>query len=88
MPMEDVYLENSDGSSLKEMLTPCNSEDDCIEVKNQFSYLKIFKDVSGNGPRLKIILMSSGEIKYVDPFTLEILLRIPDSIVKNFVVEP
>lgn len=85
--MEDIFSDLSDGNLVKEILAQCDHEKECIDIKNQFSHIKIFKDLSGNGPRLKIVLVSSGKVKYVDPFTLEILLRIPDSVIKDFAVE-
>jgi hypothetical protein len=56
-----------------------------IQIRNEFSNVKISIDFNGNGPRFKIECLASGMVKYIDPLTLEFLLKIPDNIIEKFI---
>ncbi|WP_338603123.1 hypothetical protein V6M85_03680 [Sulfolobus tengchongensis] len=56
-----------------------------LEIRNEFSNIRISIDLNGNGPRFKIECLTSGVVKYVDPLTMEILMRIPDNILEKYI---
>lgn len=44
-----------------------------MQLTSEFASVEIALDVSGNGPRLKITDLRSGQIGYLDPLELETL---------------
>ncbi|QGA68990.1 hypothetical protein [Sulfolobus sp. E11-6] len=56
-----------------------------LEIKNEFSKVRISIDFSGNSPRFKVECFTSGITRYIDPLTMEILMQIPDNILERYI---
>ncbi len=49
-----------------------------MELTSEFASVKVTLDHDGNGPRLKIVDLKTGQVGFLDPLELETLAWLPE----------
>ena len=49
-----------------------------MELRSEFASVEVTLDHDGNGPRLKIVDLKTGQVGFLDPLELETLAWLPE----------
>jgi len=57
---------------------------DALELTSEFGSVSVSVDCAGNGPRLRVEDLKTGQVGYLDPLELETLAWLPDGALHAF----